>query len=271
MSTAYRIKDWGKHFENNRTRELKSMTWVPVPNKQDGDGYTALMDHKHGTAHYGAWHVILGIASKCDPRGTLMRDSGQPHTITSISRITRVPEPLLKQAMDRLVSSEIGWVEVVDSQTLEPSPQEYATSSQDAASASDITEGNGREGKGREQTPEALRLAGALADSILTWKPDYAELSNGSREKTIERWASDVDRALRLDSRNPEKVDQVIRWLPSHDSGSGFKWRENILSGVKLRKQFDKLEMAMAAGSGNGTRAKKPLRHPLTARDRGQQ
>ena len=43
--TTYRIRDWQRHFENNRTRELKVMAWVPVPNKMDGDGYTELVTH----------------------------------------------------------------------------------------------------------------------------------------------------------------------------------------------------------------------------------
>ena len=44
----YKISGWDKHFENNRTRELKFLSWVPFPNKHDGDGYTELMDHKDG-------------------------------------------------------------------------------------------------------------------------------------------------------------------------------------------------------------------------------
>ncbi len=35
------IRNWSENFENNRTRDLKEMKWIPVPNKHDGDGYTA--------------------------------------------------------------------------------------------------------------------------------------------------------------------------------------------------------------------------------------
>lgn len=118
---VYRIKDWDRHFENNRTRELKRMDWVPVPNKHDGDGFTELLDHKNGMAHYGAWHLILQVASKCDPRGTLLRDGAAggkiPHTAESIARITRGVATTIKDAIDRLVS--IGWVESCDDPALD--------------------------------------------------------------------------------------------------------------------------------------------------------
>jgi uncharacterized phage protein (TIGR02220 family) len=118
--TFYRIRDWAKHFENNRTRELKYMDWVPVPNKHDGDGFTELLDHPEGLSHYGAWHLILQVASKCEIRGTLLRDGAaggkRPHTPESLARITRGDEKTFKDAIDRLVS--IGWIEVCNNPSL---------------------------------------------------------------------------------------------------------------------------------------------------------
>jgi hypothetical protein len=112
----YRIRDWDKHFENNRTRELKRLEWVPVPNKHDGDGFTDLLDHENGMAHYGAWHLILQVASKCDPRGTLLRDGAggvkTPHTPQSLARITRGSAAVFEQAIERLIT--IGWIESYD-------------------------------------------------------------------------------------------------------------------------------------------------------------
>src|SRR5687767_7543220 len=107
-----RIVDWDKHFENNRTKELKKLSWVPFPNKHDGDGFTELLDHPNGAAHYGAWCAIVQVASKCDPRGTLSRDGARPHDVASLSRITRIPEPVLTEAIQRLINP-IGWLEVV--------------------------------------------------------------------------------------------------------------------------------------------------------------
>lgn len=107
----YVIANWNDHFENNRTRELKSLAWVPMPNRHDGDGYTELMDHPKAASHYGAWCSLVQIASKCDPRGTLVRAGQKPHDSGSLSRITRIPVEVYEQAIPRLV--QIGWLKCV--------------------------------------------------------------------------------------------------------------------------------------------------------------
>lgn len=112
---TYRIRGWGQHFENNRTRELKELRFVILPNKHDGDGYTELVDHPDGAAHYGAWVAIVQVASKCDPRGTLLRDGDRAHDSTSLARLTRLPKDVFDQALPRLFS--IGWLEYADPQS----------------------------------------------------------------------------------------------------------------------------------------------------------
>lgn len=149
--TLYRIKDWDKHFENNRTRELKALQWVPFPNKHDGDGYTELLDHKDGPSHFGAWVAIVQVASRCDERGTLSRAGARPHDAASLSRMTRIPQPVLEAAIKRLVS--IGWLEVThcEHETCEIPHDGAALESHDGAA---LTEGNGREGKGKKRREE---------------------------------------------------------------------------------------------------------------------
>ena len=111
-SPLYRIADWDKHFENNRSRVLQRLLWVPIPNKQDGDGYIELVeDHPNGAAHYGAWCAIVLVASKCEPRGTLQREEGVPHTPKTLSRKCRIDPDVLGEALPRLV--KIGWVEEI--------------------------------------------------------------------------------------------------------------------------------------------------------------
>jgi len=123
----YRIRDWNTYFENNRTRELKKMDWIPVKTKHDGDGFTELLDHPNGTAHYGAWHLILQVASKCRPRGTLVREvvSAEsrtlvPHTADSIGRMSHGSAVVISEAIPRLVS--IGWLEVCNDSRHSPAP-----------------------------------------------------------------------------------------------------------------------------------------------------
>lgn len=110
----YRIKNWAENYEISQTKKASFSKFVPLPNKLDGDGYTELIDHKNGAAHYGAWVTMVSIASKCNPKGSLVRDSGKPHDAASLSRITRIPASVFAEVLPRLVA--IGWMtsEVVD-------------------------------------------------------------------------------------------------------------------------------------------------------------
>jgi len=112
MATLYRIKDWDKHFENAQSRKVTRLAYVLVPNKHDGDGYTELVcDHPNGPAHYGAWVATIQVGAKCEPRGSLMKDTGIPHDATSLSRKTRLPSELFTEAFPRLL--QIGWLEAL--------------------------------------------------------------------------------------------------------------------------------------------------------------
>jgi len=167
-----RVRNWDKLYEINRTRELKKLDWVPVPNKQDGDGYSLLVDHPDAAAHYGCWVAILLIASKCEPRGTLIRDNGEPHTPHSLARISRlgagIPQAgagLMAETIERLVS-EIGWLEVVENnhdRTIPQAgagiPQDAATFPQEGAASRARAIGKGREGKGGEGKEALAPLA----------------------------------------------------------------------------------------------------------------
>jgi hypothetical protein len=113
----WRVKDWDKIFENNRSRVIENTTWVPMPNKHDSDGYLRLLDHDHGASHYGAWCALVQVASKCKPRGTLVRD-GRSHTCDSLARQTRIGAHVFREAIPRFIESEIGWLEDVDDSCL---------------------------------------------------------------------------------------------------------------------------------------------------------
>ena len=139
----YRIKDWNIHFENNRTRELKYMDWIPIPNRHDGDGYTTLVDRENGASLLGAWLAILQVASRCDVRGTLLRDAATPHDATSISRITRIPKNVIEAALEVLVE-ECKWVEIIgETENPAPIPHNPAPSCGEVTTERNGTERNG--------------------------------------------------------------------------------------------------------------------------------
>lgn len=148
---SYRIRDWIQHFENNRTRELKRMDWVPIPNRMDGSGYTELLDHPNGAAHLGAWLAIVEIASRRHPRGTLPQDGAE--IPQALARISRIPVSVFVEVIPRLL--KINWIEQVteipqDGAAL--GPQEGASS----RARSYGTEGNGREWNGSKIPPAPL-------------------------------------------------------------------------------------------------------------------
>jgi hypothetical protein len=160
-TTCLRVREWATHFENNRTRELKYLDWVPVPNKHDGDGFTEIMDHESGVAHYGAWMLIVQVASKCEPRGTLLREGGKPYDAVSLARVTRASRKVFEEAIPRLLNA--GWLESI--------PYESLGLTVNVASQCDVpasqcgkapTERNGREGKGTEHAGEGERARDAV-------------------------------------------------------------------------------------------------------------
>ena len=142
----YTIAQWHSRFENNRTRELKRLDWVPIPNQLDGDAYTLIMAHEHGAAIYGAWIACVKVASRCDPRGTLLREGGKPHDSATLSRITRVPEPIVQEMLQLLSSPDVGWLEVKHLQRECGNPAPSCE-----IPAEGCLEGKGMEGNGIEE------------------------------------------------------------------------------------------------------------------------
>lgn len=88
---------------------------------------------------------------------------------------------------------------------------------------------------------EEMKLAVSLLGEIQKNKPDF-------KRPNIQSWAKDIDLMLRRDRRIPDRVREVIGWV----QGDSF-WKANILSPGSLRKQFDRLELAMQKTSIQGS------------------
>ena len=118
----YRIKNWQDIYEVNRTRELKSVKWIPLPVKLSGDGYCMLMEdekgnrRKDGPAMFGTFISIVELAASCDPRGDLIRSYGQAHTFESIGRICRILPSLVEQTILFCVKIT-KWIEIIELDT----------------------------------------------------------------------------------------------------------------------------------------------------------
>lgn len=103
--------------------------------------------------------------------------------------------------------------------------------------------------KKERRNSDEFRLATLLFSEIRRRKPDF-------RKPNLQGWAKHVERMIRLDRRNPDRIEAIIRWCQSdsgNDDGKWRGWQDNILSTQKLREKFDKLELAMQKGSGSKT------------------
>ena len=159
--TFWRIANWNSTYENNRTRELKKMDWVPIPNKMDGSGYTELVDHPNGAAHLGIWLAIVEIASKCDVRGTLSQEGAggcrKPLTAAHLGRMSHLPAGLFSEAIPRFL--EIGWlIEVNENMEDITIPQEGAGIPHLPAEECLRARENGTEGKGTEWNGREVKI-----------------------------------------------------------------------------------------------------------------
>lgn len=96
-------------------------------------------------------------------------------------------------------------------------------------------------------------------------KFDYTRLQKKEyREKKLQTGARAIDLMIRIDKRPSKEIEEVIEWALNDD----FWWR-NILSGDKLRKQYDKLLIAMGKVGTRKTEEVKLLDDPnpqLTAK-----
>lgn len=115
-----RVRGWDRHYENNRTREMKRMVWIPVTTRLDSDGYTELMGMKNGPAYFGCWIAILEVASQCSPRGLLRRSDGSAHDAASLGRLVRIDHRTMRAACAALI--RIKWLEEADVPAPTPHP-----------------------------------------------------------------------------------------------------------------------------------------------------
>jgi hypothetical protein len=168
----YRIRDWEQHYETAETRKIKRLDWVKLSNKLNGDCYLALLhEHPNGPLHWAAWCAILQVASLSKKRGTLIQDSGDPHTAASLARKTSLPEAWFQEALPRLASTSVCWLEAkhVEDKELNTEHREF----QEKLGASS---GSSPEVPGKSQEQYQKRI------SLLTTKDDEMPPGNSPEE-----------------------------------------------------------------------------------------
>lgn len=229
----YRIKKWNDLYENNRTRDMKFMAWVPLPNRHDGDGYTTLIDRPNGAALFGAWVAIVQVASRCEPRGTLLRDGAEPHDSTSLSRMTRIPAKVI-QEMLTVCTNECKWLEISEAQEGAEKPQEGATIPHPTDEERNGTERTERKERNRTETPLS-----PLGMKIGSWFNRRSDTKWTEKElkalKDVEALQTPEDEGQLLESyylsNDPYKRRDIItllnNWNGEIDRARGWKANPN--------------------------------------------
>ena len=69
-----------------------------------------------------------------------------------------------------------------------------------------------------------------------------------AKEPNLQKWASDIDKMIRIDNRSPQEIESLIKFAQA----SNF-WKANILSASKLREKATTLSIQMKDGGRNGT------------------
>lgn len=183
-TTAYRIANWDDHFENSRSRQIADARWCPIPNRFDGDRISDLIGDG-GDAIYGAWCAALLVASRCEPRGQLIRTSGKPHTPKTLSRMTGISVKSFEKMLQ--LACSVGLMESDGTVTPDCHPPVTDLSQKEGI------EGNGRNrklegdfdafwqgvpnkiGKGAARKAYASAIkGGATHDEIVAGLPGYA-------------------------------------------------------------------------------------------------
>jgi len=179
------------------------------------------------------WYLVLGRAGH-----TCFQDNGavrQKMVASAANAFSTgdIPADLINAFKKRYPTLSIPYQYPIDS--LLPARRRAPASApviQDLQTIQDLPTLSTKQIKSRRNT-EALRLAQLLHKLILERKPDYKSFK-------LDASIVAIDRMLRLDERVPERVEAVIRWCQADDF-----WQNNILSGAKLRTQFDQLELKM--------------------------
>jgi hypothetical protein len=99
--------------------------------------------------------------------------------------------------------------------------------------------------------PESLRLAELLHSLIAVNLPNstIAKESAADRNGTIATWADDIEKLNRIDGAEYAVIEEAIRFAQADERF----WRSNVLSGKKVRKNFNTLEAQRTSRASNGS------------------
>ena len=196
--STYCIRNWSEVFENSQSRQYQRLRWTPLPNKHDGKSYRRLISMADGPALYGAWVLLVQVASKCPQRGVLADQDG-PLDAEDLSLKTGCPAEVFAKAFEILTSPKIAWLEVVP-----PTADQQHANSRPTVAFRNMPLQRTEQNKSETETEGFAEIQ----------KPDWPELEVFNTTETPQ--PADLDAKSVWDAlKSPEKLrdaQSVYRW-----------------------------------------------------------
>lgn len=108
---AYRINCWHDLYENNKSREIETLTYFCQPNKIAGEGVGFMLMQPDGLELYGLFGFIKILASTAPKkqRGWLIRN-GTALTPERMEALTRIPKAKWERALTFFSTPPMDWM-----------------------------------------------------------------------------------------------------------------------------------------------------------------
>jgi len=258
-----KIENW----ENYQTKSDRSKRWVKI--------YNSIFDSANvmglKSAERWIYVALLVLAAK--------REGDIKMTIDMIAkRIGVRPSKLVKslQKMNRLVQvtnengTKVELNSIKNEQILRVKNDPIGNTSQEVPPKTPLDKNKNREeieesvANATPAAPEesqkeknkflkpALELAEFLARGIAHTNPAFQKKFNVEKQrplcgellKKVEKWATHIERLLRIDKADEVEARMIIRWLYLGTTSDSLFWRKNILSGETFRDKYQRLIVA---------------------------
>lgn len=110
IRVVYRIKNWLHLFEGRSyTKARQTLNWLDLPLRLDTDWYLDIVTEDPSASCLGAFLALCIVAGRCDPRGTLLREDGMPHTAETLANKTRLSIECIKASLELPLVEAVPW------------------------------------------------------------------------------------------------------------------------------------------------------------------
>lgn len=228
---VYRIIDWNRHFENNRSRTVENLRWVCVPNRHDGEGYSLLMEQDDAAELFSAWVLILQVASKCHSRGTLVRDDGTPLTAKSLAMKTRGNQSWFEKALN-FFTTKVKWMDCQETVSgLSGECQDCDTH---------LTKKEGREVKGIEDCSKAVgsniqAIALRISSLVPKWSPHLNGVEQAALFENERKWVN----------LSEDDWELLAKWYQEDSAVAEFRIQKKAKLIAEVDEELDRASRAL--------------------------